>query len=223
MDQITLDAQTRTALGKKNGALRRAGITPIHIYGPATPSESLQADTKTLIHTLNQAGFTTPITVTVGSEEHFAVVQRIQRHPVTERLLHVDLITISRTQRMIASVPLHFEGEALAAREADAQVFEDLHELELEALPLEMPSFLTVDRSVLHAADSVIRAADIQLPTNVSLVTDPEALVARIVVRHTVEEEQSDTEASVAGVTESSAPPTEADAPASEESNEDSV
>jgi large subunit ribosomal protein L25 len=187
MDQITLEAQTRSALGKKNGALRRSGITPFHVYGPDTPSASLQADTATLIHALNEAGYTTPITVAVGSEEHFAVVQRIQRHPVTDHLIHVDLITISRTQRMTAAVPLHFEGESLAAREAEAQIFEDLHELEVEALPLEMPHLLMVDLSALVAMDSVVHAADVTLPANVTLVTDAAAPVVRIVVRRGAE------------------------------------
>ena len=222
-DQITLEAHSRTALGKKNGALRRAGITPIHVYGPETPSESLQADTKTLIHTLNVAGYTTPITVTVGAEEHFAVVQRIQRHPVTERLLHVDLITISRTQRMTAAVPIHFEGEAMAAREEGAQIFEDLHELEVEALPLEMPHLLTVDLSALETIDSVIHAADIELPANVTLVTDPGAPVARIVIRRAVEEEELVVEAEAAEGEEGEAPAAEAAEPATEEGSEDSA
>ena len=188
MDQIIIEAQPRTALGKKVRALRRAGITPIHVYGRDTPSESLQADTPTLIHALNEAGFTTPITVKIGTEEHFAVVKTIQRHPVTERLLHVDLITISRTQRMTAAVPLHFEGEALGAREEGAQVYEDLHELEVEALPLEMPHLLTIDLSVLATIDAVIHAADIELPANITLVTDPSAPIARIVMRRPAEE-----------------------------------
>ncbi|MDA1035251.1 MAG: 50S ribosomal protein L25 [Chloroflexi bacterium] len=188
MDQITVEAQSRTALGKKNGALRRTGITPIHVYGPETPSESLQADTKALIVALNEAGYTTPITLAVGSGEHFAMVQHVHRHPVTERLLHVDLMTISRTQRMRAAVPLHFEGEALAAREEGVEIFEDLHQLEVEALPLEMPHALVVDLTLLDTGDKVIHAADIQLPPNVTLVTDPTAAIARTVVRRPMEE-----------------------------------
>jgi large subunit ribosomal protein L25 len=195
MDQITIEAQSRTALGKKVRALRRSGLTPIHIFGPDTPSESLQADTKSLIHALNEAGYTTPVTVTVDSGEHFAVVQHIQRHPVTERLLHVDLMTISRTQRMTASVPIHFEGEALAAREEGVELFEDLHELEVESLPLEMPSVLTVDLSALDIGGKVINAADVVLPPNVTLVTEPSAPVARTVVRRPTEADGDDTEA----------------------------
>ncbi len=191
MDQITLEAQARTALGKKNGALRRAGITPIHIYGSEMTSLTLQADTAELVHTLGAVGFTTPLTVTVSGDEHFVIVSQIQRHPVTERLLHVDLLQVSRTERRQASVPIQFEGEAAGAREEGAMLAEDLRALEIEALITEIPSSLTVDVSVMAEADSVILARDVELPAGVTLVTDPEATVARIVFRRAAVEEEA--------------------------------
>jgi len=191
MDQITLEAQPRIALGKKNGALRRSGLTPIHVYGRGVDSQSLQADTHDLISTLNQVGFTTPLTVQVAGEEHFVLVQHVQRHPVTEHLIHVDLIAVSRTERRQASVPLHFEGEAPAAREEGAQVFEDLHALEVEALPTDVPAGFTIDLEILVAVDSVIHAGDITLPDGVTLVTDPEAPVVRIVFRRGGDDEDA--------------------------------
>jgi large subunit ribosomal protein L25 len=183
MDQITVEAQYRNALGKKTGALRRAGITPIHVYGSTMESLTLQAGTPDLVHALNAAGYTTPLTVKVGTDEHFVVVKQIQKHPVTDRVLHVDMFAISRTERIHASVPLHFEGEALAAREEGAQLAEDLHELVLEALGLEMPQTLVVDLTSLVTLESVIHASDVALPPNVALVTDADAIVARIAHR----------------------------------------
>jgi large subunit ribosomal protein L25 len=150
-------------------------------------SLTLQADTPSLVQALNQAGLTTPITLTVGSAEHFVVVKQIQKHPVTGRLLHVDLFAISRTERIHTSVPIHFEGEATAAREEGALLSEDLHELMVEALPLDMPSSITVDISPLVSLESIIYAADVVLPTNVTLVTDPAAIVARIAHRRGLE------------------------------------
>ena len=219
MDQVSLEAHPRTALGKKVGALRRSGSTPIHVYGRGMASESLQADTHTLIQTLSTVGFTTPLMVNVGSEEHFVMVREIQRHPVTEQLLHVDLMTISRTERRQVSVPLHFGGEAMAAREEGAQVFEDLRALEVEALPTEIPNVLNVDLTLLVEADSVIHAGDIELPANVTLVTDPTSPIARIVYRRVVEEEEVVTEAAAelaGGEAEAEAPqaPAPGDEPA---------
>ncbi|MDA0799810.1 MAG: 50S ribosomal protein L25 [Chloroflexi bacterium] len=203
MDQITVEAQPRTALGKKVGALRRSGITPIHVYGSKVESLTLQTSTVDLVHALNTAGLTTPITVKVGSDEHFVVVKQIQKHPVTDRVLHVDLFTISRTERIHASVPLHFEGEALAAREEGAQLSEDLHELMLEAMALEMPHGITVDLAPIVDLDSVIYAADVVLPAGVTLVTDPTAIVVRIAHRRGAGGGETDgAPAAAAGATE---------------------
>ena len=209
MDNVSIDAQPRTVLGKHVGALRRSGITPIHVYGPGIESLSLQAPTLELIRAVTEVGYTTPLTLRVGDEERFVIVREIQRHPVSEQLLHVDLMQVSRTERRQAPVPLHFVGEASAAREEGAMLSEDLHALDVEALPTEMPSALTVDVSVLSEPDGAIHARDIELPPGVTLVTAPDAVVARIVHRR-VAEEVAAAEEAVAGAPTEAAPPASA-------------
>jgi len=191
MDQVTIAAQVRTALGKKNGALRRSGITPIHVYGREAASLTLQADTVDLVHTLAQIGFTTPLTLKTGEDEHFVIVQSIQRHPVNEQLLHVDFLQVSRSERRLVSVPLLFEGAAAGARGDGAMVAEDLHAIDLEALITEVPNSLAVDISVMTDEDSVIYAKDLVLPSGATLVTDPESPIARIVFRRVGEGEEA--------------------------------
>ncbi|MDE2838508.1 MAG: 50S ribosomal protein L25 [Chloroflexota bacterium] len=215
MDEVRLAAEERVALGKKVKALRRSGVTPIHVYGSGGPSLSLQSDTYDLVHALGVVGQTSPMTVQVGGDEHFVMVQHVQRHPVSERLLHVDLLRVSRTQRIHASVPLHFEGEASGARAAGATLSEDLHELEVEALPTDIPHSITVDLSALSEPDSVVHAGDLALPAGVTMVTDPGAYVARIIVHAAVaeEEEEAAEEAAPeadAGTEETSTPEAEA-------------
>ena len=184
MDELLLEAEARTAMRKKTGALRRSGITPIHVYGRGGSSLSLQADTHELVQTLVAAGRTSPLTVKVGGDTHFVMVQQVQRHPVTERLLHVDLLRVSRTERIRAAVPLRFEGEAPGARLDGAALSEDLHEVEVEALPTSIPHELIVDLSALTEEDSAIRVSDLEMPADVSLATDADAVVARIVQSH---------------------------------------
>lgn len=210
MDEVRIAAEERVALGKKVKALRRSGITPIHVYGPGGPSLSLQSDTYDLVHALGVVGQTSPMTVHVGGEEHFVMVQHIQRHPVNERLLHVDLLRVSRTQRIHASVPLHFEGEAPGARAANATLSEDLHELAVEALPTDIPHAIVVDLAALSDSDSVIHAGDLELPTGVTMVTDPGAYVARIITHAAGTEEEEE-------VTEEDAAPAATEEPAAAE------
>ncbi|MYA51312.1 MAG: 50S ribosomal protein L25 [Chloroflexi bacterium] len=192
MDEVRIVAEERVALGKKVKALRRSGITPIHVYGPGGPSLSLQSDTYDLVHALGVVGQTSPMTVQTGGGEHFVMVQHIQRHPVSERLLHVDLLRVSRTQRIHASVPLHFEGEAPGARAAGATLSEDLHELAVEALPTDIPHAIVVDLAILSDSDSVIHAGDLELPVGVTMITDPAAYVARIITHAAVSEEEEE-------------------------------
>ncbi len=202
MDEVRIAAEERVALGKKVKALRRSGITPIHVYGPGGPSLSLQSDTYDLVHALGVVGQTSPMTVQVGGDEHFVMVQHIQRHPVNERLLHVDLLRVSRTQRIHASVPLHFEGEAPGARAAGATLSEDLHELAVEALPTDIPHAIVVDLAALSDSDSVIHASNLELPAGVTMITDPSAYVARIITHAAVIEEEEEAAAEAPAATE---------------------
>ena len=212
MDEVRLAAEERVALGKKVKALRRSGITPIHIYGAGGPSLSLQSDTYDLVHALGVVGQTSPLTVQVGGAEHFVMVQHVQRHPVSERLLHVDLFRVSRTQRIHASVPLHFEGEAPGARAAGATLSEDLHEIAVEALPTNIPHTIVVDLAALSDSDSVIHASDLELPAGVTMVTDPGAYVARIIAHGAAAEGEEE----AAGEAVAEAPATAEETPSSE-------
>ena len=91
MDQIVLSAQTRTATGKKTRALRRQGVTPIHVYGLADPPLSLQARSSQVMAVLRSAGYTTPVSVSVdGKNEAVTLVREIDKHPVTGSIRHVD-------------------------------------------------------------------------------------------------------------------------------------
>jgi large subunit ribosomal protein L25 len=205
MAQSAIEAQSRTALGKKVKALRRAGITPIHVYGRGGDSLSLQANTYDLVRTITDAGFTTPITVKAGAEEHFVMVEKVHRHPVTELLLHVDLIRVSRTERIVAPVPLHFEGDALGAREEGAQFYEDHHTIDVEAIPTDIPNSIVVDISILTHSGAAIHAKDLKLPRNVSLAVDPETVVARIVHHGAALEEEEEAAEEAAEATEPTA------------------
>ena len=218
MDEVRLAAEERVALGKKVKALRRSGITPIHVYGQGGPSLSLQSDTYDLVHALGVVGQTSPLTVQAGGDEHFVMVQHVQRHPVSERLLHVDLLRVSRTQRIHASVPLHFEGEATGARASNAMLSEDLHEIEVEALPTDIPHSIAVDLSALSEPHSVIHAGDLQLPANITMVTDPNAYVARIISREVAPEEE-EAEAATEGEAEAPASGEESTASTEEEAS----
>ena len=96
MEIVPLTLAPRKALGKKTRALRREGMTPVHVYGHGVQSQSLQAPTRPLIKALAKAGRATPLSITVegGETQHLAFVREIQWHPVSGSLVHVDFFEV---------------------------------------------------------------------------------------------------------------------------------
>ena len=183
-DRLTLTLQTREALGRKVKALRRGGMVPVHLYGPNIASQSLQCESRELIKVLAQAGRNNPVTITVQGEkeEHLAFVREIQWNPIRGDLFHVDFLRAELTQRVAAEVPVVMVGDSPGARQAMGTVVQQLRTVNVVALPLEMPSQLTLDLSTLTEPDGVLRAGDASLPERATLLTAPDTVVARIQV-----------------------------------------
>ena len=125
---IALELASRDVLGKKVRQLRRAGIMPVHLYGPTAESRALQCETRTLTDALARAGATTPITVSIQGEEgtHLAFAREIQRHPLRDDILHVDLVVVEATRPVTAQVPVILVGESPGARAAGGTVVQQL-------------------------------------------------------------------------------------------------
>jgi large subunit ribosomal protein L25 len=186
-DRLTLNLQPRNTLGKKVRSLRRAGIIPVHLYGPGIDPLHLQCEGRTLIRMLSQAGGSTAISITVDGDEHLAFVREIQWDPIRGDLFHVDFLRADATQLSSAEVSVVLIGDSPGAREVNGRVAQQLRTLSIEALPLDMPQELSVDISSLTRPDSIIRAGDVPLPSNSALLTDPEIVVARIEVSSVAE------------------------------------
>lgn len=179
---ITLNAEPRSAFGHKNRALRRSGLTPLHVYGPGEASLALQCATPDAALVLARTRATAPLTLNVaGGGDLFVMVREVQRHPVTDELVHIDFIRISRTERVRASVPVHLEGEAPAARASGAALVQELREVEVEALPLEIPGDFTVDVSGLEDAATVVHVSDLAAPDGVTILADPAAVIVHVI------------------------------------------
>lgn len=181
-EAISLELTPRDVLGKKVKQLRREGIIPVHLYGPSVDSRPFQCEAPKLIDVLARAGGNTPITITIlgGQESHLAFAREIQWDPRRDDVLHVDFLVALATRPVSAQVPIVLVGESAAARAAGGTVMQQLRTLDVEALPLEIPGELEVDLAQLTEADGVIRAGDISLAVNVTMLTDPEEVVVRI-------------------------------------------
>ena len=190
-ESISLELSPREVLGKKVKRLRQQGVIPVHLYGPGVDPQPLQCETTKLVDVLVRAGGNTAVTVTVqgGQETHLAFAREIQWDPRRDDILHVDFLAVDASRPVSAQVPITLIGDSPGARTAGGTVMQQLRDLNVEALPLEVPRELELDLTMLTEPDGVLRAADIVIPGNVTLLTDPEDVVVRIEVLRAVEEE----------------------------------
>ena len=190
MDAISLEVTPRDALGKKVSALRRAGMTPVHLYGKGVASRALQGDAATVARVVSQVGQNIPLYLKVSGarEQDLVFVREVQRHPITNQILHVDFYRVEATQRVRGEAPVVLTGEAPAVRIHRGALMQALYTLAVEALPMDMPERIEVDISHIEELDQDVRVSDIAVDEGITILTDPEELVARINAPRVVEE-----------------------------------
>jgi large subunit ribosomal protein L25 len=186
----TLELHTRTP-GKTRDAraLRQAGKVPGILYGLGKEPTPFAVDVPALREALAGEGgrhavFELKVEGRRGTLN--AVLKDFQIDPVRDRLIHVDMLEISMTERLVAAVVVRLEGEAPGVRDGGV-LDQPLHELQVEALPADLPAELVVDVSGLEVGGS-IKVADVTAPAGVTIVTDPEASIATILQATRVED-----------------------------------
>ena len=190
MEALTLKLSPRSVVGKKAKVLRRAGIVPVHLFGRDTESLALQAEASELRRLILRAGGNVPVVVEVQGQdrENVCFVREVQRHPVTEGLLHVDFLRVDVSRKVLAEVPVVLEGEAPAVPELGGILLQVMNSLEVESLPMSMPAAFHLDVSGLDDFEKSLRISDVRLDADVTILRGPQEMIARV-VRPRVEEE----------------------------------
>lgn len=185
-EPISLPVEKREVTGKKVRALRRSGITPIHLYGGGGPSLTLQAETQALRTAVNTAGRGQPISVQLDEgETALTFVREIAKHPVTSELQHVDFIRVDENELVQAEVPITIVGEAPATRGGGGQFLRGIRTVTLSVLPLEVPADIEVSIEGLVNIGDNIRVVDLVLPDGVEASSSPDQVIARIAMTRT--------------------------------------
>ncbi|HVB85298.1 MAG TPA: 50S ribosomal protein L25 [Candidatus Dormibacteraeota bacterium] len=202
MATFTVEGKIREERGK--GPARRTrltGMVPAVLYGGRGSSVALAVNAKQVAKILrSESGHNTIFTVQVaGSGDENAMVKDWQVDPVTNNLLHVDLMRIAMDVRMRVRVPVHVFGEAEGVK-LQGGIFEMVtREVEIECLPGDIPEEFRVDISGLTIGKQ-LRAADLPMdPQKIKLLTDPARVLAHVVMLK--KEEEPTAEAAVAAET----------------------
>jgi large subunit ribosomal protein L25 len=213
-----LSVEPRTVLGKKVKQLRRSGITPANVYGHKVESKALQANTVELTHALRGAGRNALIDLKVEGEgaPRTVVVRNIERNPVTDQLLHIEFFEVSMTETMKAEVRVVLSGTSPAVSDLQGVLLQMVETISVEALPGDIPSEFEANVDRLDQLESSLHVRDLNIDTSkITLLTDPDVVVARVAAPRlaTAEEEGAPAE----GAEGAEAPAEGAEAPAAAE------
>lgn len=184
---LTLSVEKRTKESPAVPALRRAGFIPAVVYGAHQPSAPIMLEARAFEKVLREAGEATVISLSGLGAALPTLIHEVDRDPLTNLPRHVDFYAVTKGEKVEVAIPLVFVGESPAV-EAGANLVKVLHELEVEADPMNLPHTIEVDLSVLAAVDDRIHARDLKLPAGVGLVTEPEEVIA--LVQEIVEEKE---------------------------------
>ena len=187
----TLHATKRTERGKRLRALRAGGVLPAVLYGPKEEATALSLSYKDFGKVFKEAGESTVITLAGLDEEKDVLVQDIAYDPVSSALLHIDFYAIEKGKKVTVNVPLEFIGEAPVLK-LGGVLTKVLHELEIEALPKDLPHEIIVDTASLTDFDSQITVADIVAPQGVVILNPHDETI--VSVSEAVEEAEAPVE-----------------------------
>jgi len=172
-ETITVTAEIREDVGKgASRRLRHDGKVPAVIYGGHRDPVSLTLLQDELRHASeNEAFYASILEIKVGEDRtQQAVVRDLQRHPYKPVIMHVDFMRVSAEEVLRMSVPIHFVGEehSPAGKASGVVIQHQMTEIEIDALPKDLPEFIPVDLSHMEAGD-VVMLSDIQLPEGVTI------------------------------------------------------
>jgi len=180
METRSLNARPRTVIGKQTRALRRQGIIPAVIYGLDADPQALEIDGREATRLLARVSGSTLIEVKIGGEAQQVLVREIQRHAIRGDIRHVDFLRVAMDVAIRTAVPIDAVGEAPAVKTLGGVLVLGLDEIEVEALPADLPDRITVNLEVLTEIGNSITVGDLKIGERVKVLTQPGELVARV-------------------------------------------
>ncbi len=198
--KIELEAQPRTVLGSGVKALRRTGYIPAVLYGKGQKALNLQVEAKGFGKAFKEAGESTLVYIHVGKESYPVIIHDVARDPVKDDIVHADFYKVSLTEKIKAKIPVVFEGESSAVKDLAGIFVRNVNELEVEALPQNLPHEITINISSLKKFGDQILAKDLKLGSDVKLMAEAETILATVQEPKSQEELDADLAAPTTGV-----------------------
>lgn len=182
MTTLELKSKKREVFGKKVHALRKKGLIPAIVYGGENTNTPLIVELKDFKKVFKNAGETTLVRLFIDEAKFKNVlIYNVSQDPVTDEIKHVDFYEVRMDEKITAKVPLVFVGDAPAAVDLGGVLVKAMQEIQIKALPSNLPHQIEVDISSLKTFDDNILVKDIKFPNNVEVLENISASVASVV------------------------------------------
>ena len=186
---ITLKAKIRKEKGKKVKVLRHQGLLPVVLYGPKIKDQHLTIDLKDFQKVYEEAGESSLLNLKVEDDQEYPVlIHDVQLDPINNLPLHVDFYQPNLEEEVEATIELVFKGEAPAVKELGGVLVKSISEIEVRALPQNLPREIIVEVSGLKSFEDHIAIKDLIVPANVVILKEPSEVVASVVPPRAEEE-----------------------------------
>lgn len=181
MDKLILKAHGRDIVGKKVAKLRAGGDVPAVVYGSSIDNKNISFNLAEFTKLYQQAGHNNIVSVKVDDDKpRNVLIHDVATDPVNGQIIHADLYQVKMDEAIKTSVPIHFTGESTAVFKDEGTLLTNLEEIEVEALPMDLPQNIEVDISILDDFEKSISVSDITVPKGVAVLNDPNELVAKV-------------------------------------------
>lgn len=180
MKKHSLKVENRQVIGKKVKKLRKQGILPANIYGKDIKSTAVQVPFKDFETVYKEAGETGLVELNLEGKIHPVLIHNVQHDFVNSIPVHADFFEVNLKEKVKTMVPVIVTGEPKAVSDKVGLLLQILNQVEVEALPADLPEHLEVDVTSLAAVNDQVSVADLKKPTGVEIVTPGEETIAKI-------------------------------------------
>ncbi len=182
MTKYVLKAQKREILGSKVKKLRKNGQTPSVVFGKSVDSLPITVNTVDFLKVFKQAGETSLIWLKVDGEtkERPTLIKSIDFSPIKNDVLTVDFHQVNLKEKVTAFVPLEISGEPELIHSGQAILSQNLHEIEVECLPTDIPEKFEVDASLLKEIGDNLKVSDLKTSSDVEIKTDVDSIIVSL-------------------------------------------
>lgn len=176
-----LKAKIRKEPGKGNQALREQGFLPAIVYGPEIENLPLKVRLQEFNGVYQESGETSLVSLEVDDQTFKVLIHDLQYHPVTDQFIHADFYQPLLGEEVTATIPLSFIGEAPAVEDLGGTLVKNISEIEVQALPEELPREIKVEVGKLETFQDEVLVKELKVKPEIEIQRAPEEIVASVV------------------------------------------